>query len=203
MKNHCTIGVRGPAILAALAAAGVAGATTIDLEISQDNSVQHRLQISLPTQVPQPYELPQVNDGPLAGYYASIEPGWDGLMVNRPDGVHFGLLAPTGIGVRLLSASPGFVMFDSLLNPILTDPAEIHLFSGDDEGNSDLWWHEHLRFGVEPGNPLGLYSATFQLTDVEGRHADSEVFTLRFAAVPEPSSALLALVVATMALRRR
>ena len=186
-----------------LAVAAAAEASVLDFEISQDGSAQHRLLLTFPTGPTMPYPLQPVNDGPLAGHFADIEPGWDGMLATPPDGVHFPLLAGDGVGIRMLSATPGFVMFDGLLNPILSDPTEAHEFAGDNEGNPALWWHEHLRFAVEPGNPLGIYSATFQLTDVNGLHADSAPVTITYEAVPEPGSISLLLGGLIVAARRR
>lgn len=200
-----------PVFAASLVAAAVlsaavpaAHATLIDILIFQDGTAAHRLGLVKPLLVPEPYELPLVSDGPLAGYYASIEPGWDGLGADQPAENRFGLLSINGVALQMLSADPGFVLFDSLLNPILETPTDFHVFSGENEGNPDLLWHEHLRFGIEPGAPVGQqYTATFQLIDVNGQMATSAPFSLTFVTTPEPGAALALFAALPLMLRRR
>ena len=59
---------------------------------------------------------------------------------------------------------------------------EFHL--GDDVGFSPVFW-------MDENAVAGLYTARFKLVDEEGLFGDSGEFEFRFAAVPEPSSALL------------
>lgn len=57
------------------AAVWPASATLIDFNINQDGSAAHVLQLQLPSQVDQPYELFPIDVGPLAGSFGSIEQG--------------------------------------------------------------------------------------------------------------------------------
>ncbi len=206
MRKICSAHSMLATLALAWSCAATASATAIDFLISHDGSSQQRLQVAYPTQVASPYALDPVTSGPLAGYFASIEPGWDGLKVDDPANGRFGLASLVGAAIRRISFDPGFEMFDSALNPILSNDGDTHTFSGDNENNPLLWWHEHLRYGIAPGaQPGQTFRATFQVFDVNGVHADSLPFTLEFQAVPEPSSALLLVSAGLLAamLRRR
>lgn len=174
-------------------------ATLIDFTLSQTGAPAHQLILNRPLLVAEPYALDLVTAGPLAGSYASIEPGWDGLGEDRPADGLFGLLSDTGVALQRINFPAGFSILDSGLNPILVNDGDAHEFSGDPEGPG-LLWHEHLRFVVDPGAPLGTdFLVDMRLTDLDGLHADSDPFTLHFVVVPEPATLGLLAVIALAA----
>lgn len=178
-------------------------ATLIDFTLSQSGAPEHRLILNRPLLVAEPYALDLVTAGPLAGSYATIEPGWDGLGEDRPAEGLLGLLSGAGVAVQRISFPVGFSMLDGSLNPILESDGDGHEFSGDPEGPG-LLWHEHLRFVAEPGTTPGTeFLVNMRLTDLNGLHADSDPFTLRFVVVPEPATAACLAVVALSLVSRR
>ncbi len=180
-----------------------AGATLIDFTISQDGSSQHKLLLTRPALVSSPYELPLIESGPLAGSYGSIEPGWDGEGTDRPAESRFALLSPTGISIRRLSFDPGFAMFTEGLDPILETDGATHEFEGEPE-SPELLWHQHLTFIADASVPVGsLLNARFELFDRAGLHAASDVFTLTFRVVPEPTTAIVTALLALFVRRKR
>lgn len=180
-----------PAIFA-LSLASTASATLIDFNLNR-NGTTSQLQLQLPSQVEMPYELPRIEDGPFAGSYGSIEPGWDGEGTDRPADGAFALLSPTGVSLRRIRFDSGFSMFTEALDPILELDGAIHEFAGSPEGPG-LLWHQHLLFVADASVPVGTeLTADFQLTDRNGLHGDSSIFTLRYLVTPEPTSALLTL----------
>ncbi|MCA9252417.1 MAG: PEP-CTERM sorting domain-containing protein [Phycisphaerae bacterium] len=187
---------------AVLMCAASARATLIDFNIHHDGSAQQVLDIQYPSQVFQPYELPLIETGPLAGYYGSIEPGWDGEGTDRPGDGAYALESISGVSLRRESFDAGFSMYTQGLSPILEVDGALHEFVGAPEG-SGLLWHQHLTFVADPGTPIGtILSAEFTLTDQDGLHADSAPFTLSFIVTPEPTTGLLLLIAAGAALRK-
>lgn len=180
-----------------------AQATLIDFTISQSGPHEHQLQLIRPSLVSEPYPLDFVTDGLLAGSYATIEPGWDGLGADIPGDEFFALLSNTGVALQRVSFPDGFSMLDSGLNPILESDGTFHIFAGEPEGEG-LLWHEHLRFVGSGDFGLGHeFLPTFRLMDANGMHSASDTFTLRFVTVPEPTSLLiLAVGAAGLAFRR-
>lgn len=179
-----------------------ARATLIDFNINHDGSAQQVLQVQYPSQVFQPYELPLIPTGPLAGHFGSIEPGWDGEGADRPGDGAFALESATGVSLRRESFDSGFSMYTQGLAPILEVDGAVHEFVGAPEG-PELLWHQHLTFVADPGTPIGtILSAEFTLTDQNGLHADSELFSLSFIVTPEPATGLMMLIVAAGVFRR-
>lgn len=195
--------VFGVAVSVLAVSVSSAHATLIDFTLSQTGAPAHQLILNRPLLVAEPYALDLVTSGPLAGSFASIEPGWDGLGEDRPGEGLIGLLSATGVALQRISFPAGFSILDSGLNPILTIDGDTHEFAGDPEGPG-LLWHEHLRFVVDPGTPLGTeILADMRLTDLDGLHADSDPFTLHFVVVPEPATLGLLAVIGLAACPKR
>ena len=106
-------------------------------------------------------------------------------MFNSSGGRYTGSLAGTDLHLILVSMSTGLnIGSDSALSIGLTNPGdEFHL--GDHVNFSPVFW-------LDENAAAGDYVARFKLVDEEGVFGDSGVFEFRFAAVPEPSAALLA-----------
>lgn len=165
-------------------------ATLIDFTVSQSGPHAHQLQLIRPSQVSEPYEMPLITEGLLAGNFGTIEPGWDGLGQDLPGEGHFALMSDT-VALQRISFPMGFSMLDSGLNPILENDGDYHIFSGEPEFE-EFMWHEHLRFVGSPDFGVGHeFVATFRLIDANGMHSPSDSFSLRFVTVPEPASLVL------------
>jgi hypothetical protein len=190
-------------VLVLIALAGPAYGTLIDFNIHQDGSDAHTLKLQYPSLVAQPYELFPIEFGPLAGYFGSIEPGWDGEGTDRPDEGAFALLSTEGVALRRDAFEAGFSMYTEGLTPILEFDGDTHEFAGLPEGPG-LLWHEHLLFVADPGTPLNtVLTAQFTLVDLDGLHGDSAPFTLSFIVTPEPAGALILGLAAARAITRR
>lgn len=197
-KTFCVL-----SLCAVLMSAASARATLIDFTIYHDGSAQQVLDVQYPSQVFQPYELPLIETGPLAGFYGSIEPGWDGEGTDRPGDGAYALESISGVSLRRESFDSGFSMYTQGLSPILEVDGALHEFVGAPEGPG-LLWHQHLTFVADPGTPIGtILSAEFTLTDQNSLHADSAPFTLSFVVTPEPTTGLMAMVLGIGVLRRK
>lgn len=106
-------------------------------------------------------------------------------MFTSSAGRYTGDIAGTDIHLVLVSMSTGLnIGSDSALSIGLVNPGdEFHL--GDDVSFSPVFW-------LDENAAAGDYTARFKLVDEEGLFGDSGEFEFRFAAVPEPSAALLA-----------
>lgn len=161
-----------------------------DFEVGQDDSAAHTLLVHGDADIlsgAEPIELTLQVGGPLDDLYAANEPGWEAVEVSEPDEGLFTLFMPHQVSLHRVTATPGFAMADLFFTTILDTDGSSYEFTQDGAGG----FHEDLFFTAPD---LGEYTATFKLTDPSGTHADSEEFTLRFVAVPEPGSlAILAL----------
>ncbi len=170
-------------VAAIFACVAQVGAAEIDFEIGHDGAEEASLVLRRPTEVFEPYELPFIPAGSLAGFYGSIEPGWDGLGVDRTD---INLSALTEADAIVLER----VRFDGPVRMFSLDGAELftsngaqHTFAGEPESD-EMIWHEHLLFALEPGvDTEQTYSATFKLKEANETYGDSEEFTLVFQPV--------------------
>lgn len=71
---------------------------------------------------------------------------------------------------------------------------------------SEGWhFHNHIGWGLNPALvEIGqTITASFQLTDTTGQYADSDIFTLSFIAVPEPTGFVLLALGAAVLRRKR
>jgi len=169
----------------AFSAASTAHATGIDFVVFQDGSGVNALVVAKPDQVDEPYPIRPADVEELAGFFLTIEPGWDGLGVDQSAEDRSALLNDSGVLLRRVSFDPGFSMYDLDFNSILEADGDTVLLVGEPEVEGFLW-HQHLVFGVEPGTPVGeSFSATFVVSDPTGEHADSEPFTLTFITAPQ------------------
>lgn len=131
----------------------------------------------------------------LGGSDASINPDWS-------------------IGIERVSASEGLMFLDEdTLGSLLTtdgDQVEFASLWFDDKinenGTTGAWGiHTHVLFvvdgeGVEIGD---MFYATIRAFDENGIFSDSEAYTLRFEAVPEPATLLLTAMGSLALLRRK
>jgi hypothetical protein len=172
------------AALLGLAVAATTRADGIDFIIYQ--TADGQLALAKPDDVAEPYPILPGSRDDLAGYYLGIEPGWDGLGVDEPDRGRFALADGAEIVLRRVESDPGFAMFNLEFDPILGSPDDEETLEGEPELEGFIW-HEHLVFGIEPGQPLNKeFQATFVASDLSGQHADSNEFTLRFVTASRP-----------------
>lgn len=138
-------------------------------------------------------------EGELAGYYVAQLPGWESVGPGDPD-----LLAPLSghrIALQRISFDAGFTMFDPFgLEEILAADGATYEFPRD----LDESFHVDLFFAAPiAAAPGTMYSATYQLVDLAGLHADSAPFTLCFEVVPEPATVWILAGGMLMSVRRR
>ncbi len=158
-------------------------ASEIDFEVGLSDSEQANLALIRPALVDEPYTLARIGSGEFLGYYMNIEPGWDGLAVDRPQENVFALDDAVEVALQRVSFDSAFRLFDIDGNELLSSDGDSHVFAGEPE-SEEMLWHEHLIFAVEPGVDVSqTYSATFRFVDSNGVYADSEPFTLTFQPV--------------------
>ncbi len=167
-------------------------ASEIDFEVGLSNTEpsdteQPVLALIRPSEVDEPYVLARIASGDFEGYYMSIEPGWDGLAVDRPESNVNALDESAEVALERISFDTEFALYDIDGNEILTSDGDSRVFVGDPE-TDEFIWHEHLLFGVEPGvDTSQTYSATFRFVDSNGVYGASDEFTLVFQPL-EPQS---------------
>jgi hypothetical protein len=158
-------------------------ASAIDFEVGLDNSDQTQLTVIRPSQVDEPYTLARIASGDFVGYYMNIEPGWDGLAVDRPAQNVMALDEVVEVALLRVNFDSEFKLYDIDGNEILASDGDTHVFAGEPESD-EMRWHEHLIFAVEPGADVSqTYSATFRLVDTNDAYGESEAFTLTFQPV--------------------
>jgi hypothetical protein len=116
--------------------------------------------------------------GPAGGTFGYWEGGWAFSHSTPTATFSVGSATPTSYTTNSLSTMSGGYWTFNLSQAAPADP----------------YGHVHDR-GYSFTLP-GTYEIGFRITDVTGYHADSEVYTLKFGVVPEPSSLALAALAA-------
>ncbi|GJM26891.1 MAG: hypothetical protein DHS20C16_33060 [Phycisphaerae bacterium] len=162
-------------------------ASEIDFEVGLSDTEVPVLTMIRPSEVDEPYVLARIASGEFEGHYMNIEPGWDGLAVDRPNSNVNALGDMAEVALERISFDAAFTLYDIDGNEILMSDGDTRVFVGDPE-TEEFVWHEHLLFGVDPGSdPSQTYSATFRFVDSNGVYGASEDFTLVFQPL-EPQS---------------
>ena len=122
-----------------------------------------------------------VDAGPLAGYYASNQPGWESIEADEPDEGLFMLAAGHRIALRRVSWDAGFEMFETSFSPILSADGSNYEFPHVTPGE----FHEDLFFAMSDATFIAGDEVTgqFRLVDLSGTYSDSDPFTLRLRAL--------------------
>ena len=163
-------------------------ASGIDFVVGLDTGEENQLELLRPANVTEPYELPFIVSGQFAGYFASIEPGWDGLGTESADFATAPLPEDAKVSLERIAFDEGFRMFDEAGNPLLDTDGAIHTFSGTPE-TQEMAWHEHLVFAFDGDMPGATeVTATFRLVDTSGVQTASEPFTLTFRSGSVPAN---------------
>ena len=119
------------------------------------------------------------------------------IMFNSSGGRWNGSIAGSDVHMKLVFATAGLFFgtaSDPLANPF-ADPEGLHLTD-----SFSFTLHPWVDAAAAPG----VYIAQFELEDEDGLFGESGVFEYRFEVIPEPSSALMALMAgAVFAFRRR
>ncbi len=124
-----------------------------------------------------PIRLERIESGPLAGFYALNQPGWESIEADEPDEGLFLLQTPHRVALKRLTWEPGFQMFDAALQPILENDGDTYEFAQGPPGAI----HTDLFFALESGSfsIRDEVVGTFQLVDLQSTHTASDPFTLR------------------------
>lgn len=134
-------------------------------------------------------------DAAFEGLWVHDEPSFRTILADEPGMLR--LLAGHAVALRLVSADEPLRFFEPVgFTQILTTPGSAFVFPTDPEGDFEI----HL---LGAATLPGVHVATFQFTDASGTHLDSGTFTLRFEAVPSPTSATPILIAALASRRRR
>ncbi len=128
----------------------------------------------------------------------AVEPSPEFYLYNSSSG---GWKTPLGtdtrVALELLGHSPGLAVAGLDGTVLLENDGDIHEIGvGDDWSFTPVFW-------VDDDAALGTYSASFKLVDLNGSIAESGVFTLNFAVVPEPTTLGLALGLGGLCCGRR
>ncbi|MBC7772430.1 MAG: hypothetical protein H7210_08045 [Pyrinomonadaceae bacterium] len=135
-------------------------------------------------------------DGPFAGLFVEDEPSFETLLFDDGAQGRFRLLPGAEIALRRVSFNEGFRIFEPVeFREILSGDNVFFVFPRDADGDFNI----HLIGGSDRA---GQVSATFQIFDMTGQHADSEPFTVCFQTVPAPSSLAVPALGLLVALRR-
>jgi hypothetical protein len=171
-----------------------------DFQIGQDGTAAHKIVLmddkGFCHLTGQPIEL-QPGDGLNDGFYVHQFPGWDATA-----GVPFPLMAGHELTLnRIHSTNDGFDMLDPFLGtPILESDGTAFQFPWNGQlEHEDVFYRVDANF-AHPGD---TFLVTMQLTDPSGLHSSSELFTLNFEVMPEPSTAMFAVLGLAILLRRR
>jgi len=139
-------------------------------------------------------------EGLFEGYFVNALPGWESIEMDEPDEGVFTLLEGHQAALKRISFSNGFGMFDPFSgDPILTSDGATVAFPQEDGA-----FHIDLIYAADPGSQIGdTFTATYQIVDLAGLHADSEEFTPCFEVVPEPGAISLLAVAGLLRFGRR
>lgn len=142
-------------------------------------------------------DLFPVTSGPLAGYWAANQPGWESIEEDEPDEGLFQLAEGHRVALRRVSWSTGLEMLDSAFGAILTGDNDDYEFPQGPPGefHEDLWFALPDTFAA-----CTRLSGQFMLVDLSGTYDDSDPFTLRFRAQAEECPAVSVVGVAALAL---
>ncbi len=192
------------ALVVAVAAVAVAWAHET-IEVGQDGTPQHKIKLHGDPNLYGGISInpldPETGTGPLDGFYIHEGPELRSLGMDHPDEGVFELLAGHSMLIQRVSFDPGLMaVTTSTFEPVLeTDGATTDTFPSVFGDFSRL-----LLFVTAPDTAPGAeFFGEFRLIDPSGLHADSDVFRLRFVALPEPAAGLMAVLAGVILTRRR
>jgi len=162
-----------------------------ELQVGRNNSNQVAMNIL----GGQPFEI---RESELPGFdgFAAVDPGFVSLLEDDPNTGLFLLPQTSFIKFTLLGIDPGLQIW----NDTGTAPMNV----GETYTVGIPLFHTHPVWHIPSGAPGNVYAAQIQLFDQSGILSPGPIYTLTFAAVPEPATISLVMLAAlTAAYRQR